>query len=230
MVPWVLARAKVATAIGVIALAAVIAALATYQTVATAKPERALPPPPLTVTAEEQDGYVALRLTNVGTKEIAGYAIVLKLREATRPRGLKAVHTMLVGHAADKTSPGRQAGESWIDQTATFKRRGSDRSKQLRIESSVDYVLYSDGRGWGVDAERRSLFLAGMRSGAAWPIACCPISSKILPSAPFVAGSRTTIKRHGCTFRALGAREAIRSSRSISASSTGWSVKCRIAR
>ena len=167
MVPWVLARAKVATAIGVIALAAVIAALATYQTVATAKPERALPPPPLTVIAEEQDGYVALRLTNVGTKEIAGYAIVLKLREATRPRGLKAVHTMLVGHAADKTSPGRQAGESWIDQTATFKRRGSDRSKQLRIESSVDYVLYSDGRGWGVDAERRSLFLAGMRSGAA---------------------------------------------------------------
>ena len=69
----------------------------------------------------------------------------------------------------------------------------------------------------------------GMRSGAP-PGRFCPSSSKIAPSRAFVSRSRTTMKRHGCTLRALGAFVAASIMRSISASSTGSGVKCRIAR
>jgi hypothetical protein len=123
---------------------------------------------PLTVSAAEGNDHIDLQFKNVGQKNILGYAVILQIHELGRPSrsGTKAVHSVLRGSARENFSIVHKPGDMWVDNTASFRRRGKDRTKKLTIQPTVDYVLFTDGSSWGSDTERRSLLLTGLRRGA----------------------------------------------------------------
>jgi hypothetical protein len=143
-----------------------------YLVVASAAIAQDLAGPPLEIVmksgpyVDQPDARVELQLTNNSSRRIAAYVLRHEyVDERTgSPAWILATAVATGGVVPAFRGASYVPGQVWTD---TIRRHPAPKAgARYRIHSTVDYVMFIDGSGWGPDKKKLSLKLQGMRDGA----------------------------------------------------------------
>ena len=120
------------------------------------------PGSPLVISAErqlpktEEAPEIAFNVTNVTNKTIIAFAI--KMEVASGPKVVAEVSLRNLALSGTDLPPNRSLN--------SFDSYENLSSEQHRVTLSVDYVLFSDGKRWGVDSVKSAETVAGQQAAA----------------------------------------------------------------